>query len=509
MRRHVVWLCVLAVLGGLALVVIYRPIAHLARTAHDDRDEREPIEYGHVDDASRLNSTPVHRIERIMSDSENQEAVLVDLLAEARSSGRRVAIAGSRHSMGGHTIYPDGIILDMSGWNEMSLDLEDSVLNVQAGATWDEVIDLLDAHGLSVSIMQSNDSFTVGGSISVNCHGWQFGRPPIASSVRSFRIMLADGDVVRCSREENAELFSLALGGYGLFGIILDVALDVVPNELYEIDQRVLSTDEALRFFDDDLAGREGLSMLYARMDVTPDSLLDELILNAFFVSSGVPKTKAGSLEDGEPSNQALSELKRIIFRGSSGSDFGKSLRWDAESRLAPMVLGRTYTRNALLDEGVEILENRSAGTTDILHEYFVPREGAEAFVDRVRQIVTGHESDLLNVTVRQVETDEDTFLRYADGPMISFVMLFVQDRNESGEEDMVEMTRELIDASLDLGGRYYLPYRLHATREQFRRAYPRSDRFFELKALYDPGELFQNQFYRRYGPVADPKQAG
>ena len=62
---------------------------------------------------------------------------------------------------------------------------------------------------------------------------------------------------------------------------------------------------------------------------------------------------------------------------------------------------------------------------------------------------------------------------------------------------------------SLDLGGRYYLPYRLHATREQFRRAYPRSDRFFELKALYDPGELFQNQFYRRYGPVADPNPAG
>ena len=45
--------------------------------------------------------------------------------------------------------------------------------------------------------------------------------------------MKADGIIVRCSRNENAELFSLALGGYGLFGVILDVDLQVVPNERY------------------------------------------------------------------------------------------------------------------------------------------------------------------------------------------------------------------------------------------------------------------------------------
>ena len=64
----------------------------------------------------------------------------------------------------------------------------------------------------------------------------------------------------------------------------------------------------------------------------------------------------------------------------------------------------------------------------------------------------------------------------------------------------MAAMTRDLIDAALDLGGRYYLPYRLHATADQFRRAYPQAAPFFALKRKYDPKELFQNQFYLTYG---------
>jgi FAD/FMN-containing dehydrogenase len=72
-------------------------------------------------------------------------------------------------------------------------------------------------------------------------------------------------------------------------------------------------------------------------------------------------------------------------------------------------------------------------------------------------------------------------------------------------------MTRELVDAAIQAGGRYYLPYRLHATPAQFLRAYPQAEQFFKLKRQYDPQELFQNQFYRKYGkqsveqPIARP----
>ena len=117
-----------------------------------------------------------------------------------------------------------------------------------------------------------------------------------------------------------------------------------------------------------------------------------------------------------------------------------------------------------------------------------------------MQTIVPKHAGNLLNVTVRSIETDTDTQLRYATEPVYSLVMLFQQGRDQVADEKMAAMTRELVDAALDVGGRYYLPYRLHATREQFRRAYPQADAFFALKRKYDPHELFQNQFYLKYG---------
>src|SRR5439155_16786820 len=131
-------------------------------------------------------------------------------------------------------------------FRRMSLDEPKNILHGQAGARWSEVIPFLNQSGRSVEVMQSNDDFSIGGSLSVNCHGWQFNGRPIGSTVASFRFMLADGRVVPCSRTENPELFSLVLGGYGLFGIILEADLRVIPNEKYKIERiSVASKDYA------------------------------------------------------------------------------------------------------------------------------------------------------------------------------------------------------------------------------------------------------------------------
>ena len=82
---------------------------------------------------------------------------------------------------------------------------------------------------------------------------------------------------------------------------------------------------------------------------------------------------------------------------------------------------------------------------------------------------------------------------------MFSLVMLFNQPRTAGADVQMETMTQVLIDAALKVGGRYYLPYRLHATREQFYRAYLQAERFFALKRKHDPDEVFQNQFYLKY----------
>ncbi len=489
-RRRVLILTGIAL--ALTLLVTARPAFHLTRTMLSDGEGFADLPPGVADDASHLNRTDVHEIWRIPKDADAAETQLAELLQRARAEQLRVSIAGARHSMGGHTIYPGGIVIDTLPFNRMELDADGETLHVQAGARWSEIIPYLDERGRSVAVMQSNNSFSVGGSISVNCHGWQYDRPPIASTVKSFRLMQADGEIVLCSRTENAELFSLVLGGYGLFGTILDIDLKTVPNERYRLEQHVVAADQSLSLFYKSVSEKSDVRMVYARLNIVPERLFEEVILNVLYADPGgdIPSRN----------DPGLVKLRRAIFRGSVGSDYGKELRWDAETKLQPHLSGSIVSRNQLLDEGVEVFQNRSSESTDILHEYFVPTSNIAYFVEAMQQIIPRHDVDLLNVTVRSVNEDTDTFLRYADQKMFALVMLFNQQRTDAGEQHMQAMTRELIDAVLSYGGRYYLPYRLHATTGQFQQAYPQANQFFELKRRYDPDEIFQNQFYVKYG---------
>jgi FAD/FMN-containing dehydrogenase len=473
------------------LLLFVGPILRLARTAYRDRNVIEKLPSGYADDVSRMNKAQIAETWDIPANPQKAEEQLRDLLQRAQASGLHVSIAGARHSMGGQTIYPGGIAINMLPFKAMELDERKNLLHVQAGAKWADVIPYLDKHGRSIEVMQSNNAFTVGGSLSVNCHGWQYGRPPIASTVESFRLMKADGSVVRCSRSENKELFSVALGGYGLFGVILDADLRVVRNERLRLEQYIVPLDQAMESFERKLREKPGVRMVYARMNITPQRMFDEVLVNMFYAESGpIPHlTEAGSRW-----------LPRVVFRGSANSAYGKELRWSAETKIQPYLTGKVFSCNQLMNDNAEWYLDRSAGTTDILHEYFLRRQSAGRSLTAARRIIRKHNGDLLNVTVRDVETDSDTFLKYASQHIVAFVMFFSQPRTASADAQMHAMTRELIDAALEAEGRYYLPYRLHATTAQFRRAYPQADEFFGLKRQYDPQELFQNQLYLKYG---------
>lgn len=462
----------------------------------DDKPVSEPLPAGYTDDASRLNRTPVAEVWSIPNDPSAAEAQLREILHRARSQHLGVAIAGARHSMGGHTISPDGIVLDILPFHHLEVDADRHLLHAGAGARWSEIIPYLDARGFSVPVMQSNNDFSVGGSVSVNCHGWQPNSPPIASTVQSLRLMKADGTIARCSRDENAELFSLVLGGYGLFGIILDVDLRVVPNERYRLEVEALPAEKYAARFAEKVSLASDTGMVYGRLCIVPgeDTFLREAVLTVFH-RAPCKKEEIPSLH-----SPGYRGLRRAAYRAQIGNEAGKAVRWKAEKNLSSL-LGKTYfSRNQLLNEEADVYREHNADRTDILHEYFIPPHRMAAFLSRVRTIIPKHHGDLLNVTIRNVLVDKDTFLCYADQDLFGFVMLFNQKRTPEADRQMEAMTQELIDAALESEGRYYLPYRLHATTAQFERAYPQARAFFEYKRRYDPEDLFRNQFYVKYG---------
>jgi len=492
-RRILRW--VLVVVAALPLVAIGRPALHLWRVARGDHVAPAAPAPGTADDVSRMSTAAVAEVVPVPAESAAAERVLAELLARARRERLGVAIAGARHSMGGHTIAPRGIVLDMRPYAGMALNADGTVLTVGAGARWTAILPFLDARGRSVAVMQSFSSFTVGGTLSVNAHGQQFGRPPVASTVRAIRLLRADGSIIRCSPTENAELFRLVLGGYGLFGVILDAELETVPNELYRREERRVRADAFAAAFDSLTRDSPDVALAYGRVRVTRRRFLQDAIITVMRrVAAPPPPAGLPALEP-LPSPR----LRRLVFRGSAGNDYGKRLRWNAERWLTRFG-GSTFSRNRLLHIGVEDYESHAPDSTDVLQEYFVPPDSLARFLARVRDIVPRHGADLINLTIRDVRRDTITFLAFARGDVFALVLDFVHARTAAADSAIAAMTRELIDAALAAGGTYYLPYRLQATDEQLRRAYPMADEFFRLKRRYDPEERFTNMFYVRYG---------
>ncbi|MBX2920781.1 MAG: FAD-binding oxidoreductase [Chitinophagaceae bacterium] len=473
------------------VVLIGRPAVFLAYHYYKDNKQIKNEKPGYTNDASNLNETRVFKIIQAFEDTGKAISQISELVLQAKSAGKKISISGARHSMGGHTIYPDGILLDMKSFHYMQLDTATNILSAGSGALWDEIIPYLNSYGKSISVMQSNNSFSVGGSVSVNCHGWQPNAPPIASTVESFRMIDPDGKLIQCSRYENEQIFSLALGGYGLFGVILDVKLKVVDNKMYTIHQYLIKSKEYIQHFDQFTKGKNNIGLVYGRININPDNFMEEAIISVFTDEEDAPLLPLDK--------NKLESFRRTVFRASAKSEYGKNLRWQLEKLGIRLIKDRLFSRNQLLNEGVEIFQNTDTTSTDILHEYFIPKDSVASFIGILQSTVPGYDVDLLNITVRNVKKDEDTYLRYANEEVFGFVMLFNQTKNDHSEEQMRLLTQRLIDASIALKGTYYLPYRLHATKEQMQKAYPQAKDFFLLKKKYDPSEVFSNQFYEAY----------
>ena len=107
--------------------------------------------------------------------------------------------------------------------------------------------------------------------------------------------------------------------------------------------------------------------------------------------------------------------------------------------------------------------------------------------------------TELLNVTLRFVDADPVSVLAFAPERRIAAVMSFSQPRTETAETEMALMTSALIERMTAIGGTFYLPYRLHASRPQLARGYANAARFAERKRHYDPGLVFRNAMWQAY----------
>jgi FAD/FMN-containing dehydrogenase len=450
-----------------------------------------------INDVSCLNPTPVSAIVQVQSEEDVRLA-----LQSARARGVKVSIAGARHSQGGHAFANGNVVLDMRRFSRMVLNESARSITVQSGATWHDIQNALHPR-FAVKAMQSTDLFTVGGSISVNAHGMDHQAGSVGRTVRSMRVMLANGEVRTISRTADPELFRLVVGGYGLFGVILDAEIEITPNAVYRSSREMMDYRAFPAFFADRILKDESYRLMYAHLSTAPQSLLRETLVYTY-QQVDAPEASIPPLAD----VQGIA-FRRLVFNAAKLGGLAMRLKWWAEKHVEPWLEscpagksnGCLVSRNDPMHDSVPYLMNRLSGETDILQEYFVPRDKLVPFVDGLRRIAIDNGANLLNASVRVVH-QEDNFLTYAPADSFAVVLYLNQKTDADGNARMARFTREVIDLAIQSGGRFFLPYQLHYTPEQLHRSYPEIVAFFRAKDTYDPDHLFTNSFYNKYAAL-------
>jgi FAD/FMN-containing dehydrogenase len=429
-------------------------------------------------------------VNRVIAPTE--EAQIVQAV---RTTSGPISIGGGRFSMGGQTATEGALQIDMRRYNRIiQLDTAAKTITVQAGATWRQIQEFIDRYGLSVKVMQSYGNFTVGGSLSVNVHGRYAELGPIISTVRSFRIVLADGTAVTASPTQNPEIFYGAIGGYGGLGVITQATLDLADNVRVRRTRQTMSVDEYAEWFRRSVRGRPGI--IFHNADIYPNEY--DRVSAVTFTQTADSVTIPDRLMPRQASYPA-SRIGQTVVTGWPG---GKEIR---EHVLDPWLYrgNPVVWRNYEASYDVRELEPTSREKyTYVLQEYFIPVDQFGAFVPRMRDIFRRYRVNVVNVSIRHATPDPGSLLAWAGEEKFAFVVWYKQRTDAEGRAKVARWTREMSDAALASRGSWYLPYQPHATPEQFAHAYPRAPEFFALKRRLDPQNRFRNKLWDRYDPA-------
>lgn len=160
-------------------------------------------------------------------------------LAALVSAARKVRVVGA-----GHSFMPlcetDGTLLKLSELEgRISFNADRSRVWAPAGWSLAKLTDALWKEGVSLINQGDVNPQSLAGAMGTGTHGTGATLGSLSTAARAFRLMLADGTVVTCSRTENAELFEAQRLSLGLLGVATAIEIDVLPA--YHLEEKIES----------------------------------------------------------------------------------------------------------------------------------------------------------------------------------------------------------------------------------------------------------------------------
>lgn len=404
---------------------------------------------------------------------------IIDAVTTAVRSGLTVKVAGSGHSFS-DIARPEGVLLTLQRQAApLAADPDTGLVTVQAGITLRTLNRFLWTHGLALPNLGDIDAQTVAGAVCTASHGTGVHHHGLASQLRSFDLVLADGSVQRCSASIGPELFDLGRVSLGALGVLTTVSLQCEPAFWLHAVQATMPLDELTARVDELIDGNEHFEFFWF-----PDT---EIAVTKQNNRADHPQQTRSRIAEWVSDELLANAGFELLCRlGRSAPRLVPSL-----NRLSSHSMSADYTAPApavfTSPRRVRFLEM----------EYAVPRAATREALTGIRQAATRYARDVtFPVEVRFAAAD-DIPLSMAYGRDTTYFAVHVY-RGQPHQQYFQEVEATLTD----LAGRPHWG-KLHTkTARHLRAVYPRYDEFRALRDRLDPARVFRNSYLDR---VLDP----
>jgi FAD/FMN-containing dehydrogenase len=453
---------------------------------------------------SKLNST-IHREIIQVKSGQHVQALL-------QYKDCAFSIAGGRHSMGGQQFLTDGILLDTSQFNEVvDFDWNSGLLTVQSGMLWGDLVAALGklnqqykCHWSIIQKPTGADDISIGGSLASNIHGRVLGRKPFIADIERFTAIMADGTRAIVSRELNAELFTLAVGGYGLFCFVEDVTIRLTKSMSLVRKVELTDSENLVERFSQ--MQREGA--MYGDFQFCIDSsaktFLTSGILSVYFPISVKPALDEAhticNTNNLKLSEENWRELLRLAHVDKQKAFTTYSDHYQRTN--GQIYASDTFQLSLYVPDYHDWLEDTCHSSnskgSEMITELYIPKHKLHEFLETSKAALKDQCADVIYGTVRLIEKDDESFLAWAKQEYACVIFNLHVDHDRVSLLRSKQSFRMLIDIALSMGGSYYLTYHRYASGKQLIQAYPQLRSFVEKKVHYDPQGRFRSNWFNR-----------
>jgi decaprenylphospho-beta-D-ribofuranose 2-oxidase len=420
---------------------------------------------------------------------------IAELQAVVTADSTSLIARGAGRAYGDAALNDQNRVVDLTRLNRMlSFDAVSGLLRCEAGVTIAELIDVFLPRGFFPPVTPGTRFVTLGGSLAADVHGKNHHRDSsLASHVTSFDLMIASGDVLRCSREENSELFWATVGGMGLTGVILELEIRLRRVESAYLEGELIrasNIDGAIEAFERTEAqygysvawidcnssksalGRSILNLgNFATLDRLPQNLAQDPLRTMPKLSPLVPFDLPGLALN----SMTVKAFNAVIY--AFHRERAARAIFDWESFFYPLDSIRNWNRiygkrGFVQYQCVWPLDESRAGLIEMLEA--ISRSKRASFVTVLKKF--GAQDGLLSFPMPGYTLALD--FRVTDG--------------------LLEFLDSLDAMVLKRGGRVYLAKDARMSPETFRAMYPNLGKWQAAKAVADPGNRFSSSLSRR-----------